>query len=111
MGSQMRMSGLISGIDTDSIISQLVSVRRAKVDKKIGDKTKLSWKQDAWKDLNKELKSLRSTASNLRFQSTYMKKTVKASDSSKVSVLASDGTVDSVQSKLAHLKLRPQDHS
>lgn len=98
MGSQMRMSGLISGIDTDSIISQLVSVRRAKVDKKVGEKTKLSWKQDAWKDLNKELKSLRSTASNLRFQSTYMKKTVKASDSSKVSVLASDGTVDSVQS-------------
>ena len=98
MGSQMRMSGLISGMDTDSIISQLVSVRRAKVDKKIGEKTKLSWKQDAWKDLNKELKSLRSAASNLRFTGTYMKKKVTPSDSSKVSVLASDGTVDSVQS-------------
>lgn len=98
MGSQMRMSGLISGIDTDSIISQLVSVRRAKVDKKIGEKTKLSWKQDAWKDLNKELKSLRSAASNLRFTGTYMKKKVTPSDSSKVSVVASDGIVDSVQS-------------
>ncbi len=97
MGSQMRMSGLISGIDTDSIISQLVSVRRAKVDKQIGDRTKLSWKQDAWKDLNKDLKSLKATVSNLRLSASYSKKTVRPSDSSKVSVLASDGTVDSVQ--------------
>ena len=97
MGSPMRMSGLISGIDTDSIISQLVSAKRANVDKKVGEKTKLSWKQDAWKDLNKELKSLKSTVSNLRLSASYSKKVVRPSDSSKVSVLASDGAVDSVQ--------------
>ncbi len=95
---QMRMTGLISGLDTDSIISQLVSVRRTKVDKKIGDQTKLSWKQDIWKDLNKELKSLQSTAQKMRFTSAYTKKTVKASDPNKVSVMAADGAVDSVQS-------------
>ncbi len=95
---QMRMTGLISGLDTDSIISQLVSVRRTKVDKKIGDQTKLSWKQDIWKDLNKELKSLQSTAQKMRFSSAYTKKTVKASDPNKVSVIAADGAVDSVQS-------------
>ncbi len=98
MGSQMRMSGLISGIDTDSIISQLVAVKRTKVDKTAGEKTKLTWKQDAWKDLNKDLKSLKATVSNLRLSTAYSKKTVRPSDSSKVSVLASDGTVDSVQS-------------
>ena len=98
MGSQMRLSGLISGMDTDSIISQLVSVRRVKVTKQIGNQTKLSWKQDIWKDLNKDSKSLQSTAQKMRFTSAYMKKTVKASNPNKVSVLAADGATDSVQS-------------
>ena len=98
MGSQMRLSGLISGMDTDSIISQLVSVRRTKVTKQIGNQTKLSWKQDIWKDLNKDLKALQASAQKMRFSSSYTKKTVKASDPNKVSVLAADGTTDSVQS-------------
>ena len=98
MGSQMRLSGLISGMDTDSIISQLVSVRRTKVDKQIGNQTKLSWKQDIWKDLNKDLKSLQSTAQKMRFTTAYLKKTVKASNSNKVSVIAADGATNSVQS-------------
>ncbi len=98
MGSQMRLSGLISGMDTDSIISQLVSVRRVKVTKQIGNQTKLSWKQDIWKDLNKDLKSLQSAAQQMRFTSAYMKKAVKASNPNKVSVLAADGATDSVQS-------------
>lgn len=98
MGSQMRLSGLISGMDTDSIISQLVSVRRVKVTKQIGNQTKLSWKQDIWKDLNKDLKSLQSAAQQMRFTSSYTKKTVKASNPNKVSVIASDGASDSVQS-------------
>lgn len=98
MGSQMRLSGLISGMDTDSIISQLVSVRRVKVDKQIGNQTKLSWKQDIWKDLNKDLKNLQSTAQKMRFSTAYLKKTVKASNPNKVSVIAADGATDSVQS-------------
>ncbi len=98
MGSPMRLSGLISGMDTDSIISQLVSVRRVKVNKQIGNQTKLSWKQDIWKDLNKDLKKLQSEAQKMRFTTAYTKKTVKASDPGKVSVLAADGTTDSVQS-------------
>jgi len=98
MGSQLRMSGLISGLDTDAIISSLVSVKKLKVTNTKGEQTKLSWKQEIWKDLNKELKSLQSAASNMRFSTAYQKKTVKASDSSKVSVIASDGATDSVQS-------------
>ncbi|MBR1861087.1 MAG: flagellar filament capping protein FliD [Lachnospiraceae bacterium] len=101
---QIRMSGLISGLDTDSIISQLVSVKRSKVNTEIGNRTKLSWKQDIWKDLNKELKTLKSTAEKMRFTSAYTKKAVRASDSSKVSVTAADGTTDSVQSlKISNL--------
>lgn len=95
---QLRMSGLISGLDTDAIISSLVSVRKQKVTTQKGNQTKHSWKQEIWKDLNKELKSLQSMASSMRFTGTYAKRKTKASDSSKVSVIASDGAPTSVQS-------------
>ncbi|MBO4899312.1 MAG: flagellar filament capping protein FliD [Lachnospiraceae bacterium] len=94
----MRMSGLISGLDTDNVISQLVSAKRMKVTKAKGDQTKLSWKQDIWKDLNKQLVSLRTTASNLRWSSAWNKKTTNVSNSSKASVITGSNAVDSVQS-------------
>ncbi len=94
----MRMSGLISGLDTDSLISQLVSAKRQKVTKAKGDQTKLSWKQDIWKDLNKQLVSLRTTASNLRWSTAWNKKTTNVSNSSKASVITGSNAVDSVQS-------------
>jgi flagellar hook-associated protein 2 len=95
---QLRMSGLISGLDTDAIISSLVSVRKMKVTTQKGNQTKLSWKQEIWKDLNKELKSLQSAAANMRYSTAYAKRKTKVSDSSKVSVIASDGAPTSVQS-------------
>ena len=94
----MRMSGMISGLDTDSLISSLVSAKRLKVTKTTGEKTKLSWKQEKWKDLNKQLVSLRSTALNMRYTSSWQKKTTSVSDSTKASVITGSGAVNSVQS-------------
>ena len=94
----MRMSGLISGLDTDTLVSQLVSAKRLKVTKKKGDQTKLSWKQETWKDLNKQLTSLRTMASNLRWSTAWNKKTTNVSNSAKASVITGSGAVDSVQS-------------
>ena len=53
----MRLSGLMSGMDTESIVQELVAVRRTKVETATKAQTKLEWKQDAWKDLNKKLKN------------------------------------------------------
>ncbi len=97
MADKLRMSGLISGMDTESIISALVSNRKAKVDKTKGAQTKLEWKQEVWKDLNKDLKSLQSAAQNMRFSTAYAQKTTKVSNPNKASVISSGSAVDSVQ--------------
>lgn len=95
----MRLSGLMSGMDTESIVQQLVESRRVKVDTAKKDQTKLEWKQEVWKDLNKKLKSLHTKyAGNMRFTSAYAKKTTKVSDSNAVSVLTGENAVDGVQS-------------
>ena len=93
-----RLTGLMSGMDTESLISQLMEARKTKVDKKTKEQTKLSWKQDAWKDLNTKIKNLQSKfVSNMRFTSSYAKKTTKVSNSSAVSVITGENAVDGVQ--------------
>ncbi|MCM1026294.1 MAG: flagellar filament capping protein FliD [Roseburia sp.] len=93
----MRLSGLMSGMDTESIVQQLVQAKQVKVDTAKKDQTKLEWKQEIWKDLNKKLKSLQSRVGNLRFTSAYTQKTTKVSDSSAVSVITGEGAVNGVQ--------------
>lgn len=94
----MRLSGLMSGMDTESIIQDLVSVRRKKVDDVKKAQKKLAVKQDAWKSLNAKLKNLQSKYFGaMRFADAYSKKTTKVSNSSIVSVITGDKAVNGVQ--------------
>ncbi|MDE6635165.1 MAG: hypothetical protein K2K09_00985, partial [Lachnospiraceae bacterium] len=54
----MRMSGLFSGMDTDSIVSQLMEAKSIKKTRVENQKTKLEWTQDKRKDLNTKLYAL-----------------------------------------------------
>ena len=95
----MRLTGMYSGLDTDSVIKELVKAKSTKVDKAKKSKTKTEWKQEAWTDLNKKIKNLFSgTLSNLRFSTTYKKKTTSVSNSSAVSVITGDSAMNGVQS-------------
>ena len=94
----MRLTGMYSGLDTDSVIKELVKAKSAKVDKAKKEKTKTEWKQEAWTDLNKKIKSLFSgTLSNLRFSTSYKKKTTSISNSSAVSVITGEAAMNGVQ--------------
>ena len=94
----MRLSGLMSGMDTESIIQQLVEAKRTKVNNAKREQTKLEWKQDIWKDLNKKLKNLQSKyLDNMRFTTAYSKKTTKVSNSNAVSVITGESAVNGVQ--------------
>ena len=95
----MRLSGLMSGMDTEGVIEQLVMARRTKVDNAKKAQTKVQWKADAWKTLNAKIKKLYDGAlSNMRFESSYMKKVTKVSNSSVVSVITGANAMNSVQS-------------
>ncbi len=93
----MRLSGLMSGMDTEGVIQQLVEARSTKVKTAKNSQTKLEWKQEIWKGLNTKLRSLQSKLNDLRFTGGYSKKTTKISDSSVASVLTSGDAVNSIQ--------------
>lgn len=94
----MRMTGINSGLDTETIIQELVAARRTKVDKLTKEQTKLEWKQDVWKGLNDKIKKFfNGTLSNLRYESSFMKKTTKVSNANLVSIETEGTAMDSVQ--------------
>ncbi len=93
----IRMTGLTSGLDTDSIVQALVSAYSLKTEKYEKAKTKTEWKQDAWKSLNTKIYSLYTTASSMRFSSAYNLKKTTVSDAVKATVSAGSGAVDGTQ--------------
>lgn len=94
----IRLSGLISGMDTDAMVEELVKAYSTKKDKYVKAQTKLEWKQDAWKELNTKIYNFYSKSlSNLRFSNAFSKKTASAS-SSKATVTASSNSVIGTQS-------------
>ncbi len=89
MSSGMRLTGLISGMDTESMVNELVKASSTKLDKAKQDKQLLEWKKEAWQGLNTKLYDFYKTeVSSLRLASTFKLKSATSSDESKVSIKA-----------------------
>ena len=103
----IRMTGLNSGLNTDSIVQALMSAQRTKQTKIKNKQTKLEWKQEKWAALNTKLYNFyKGPLSSMRFSKNYRTKAASSSNTTKVTanatVNASTGTykvkVDSLAS-------------
>jgi len=93
-----RITGMYSGLDTESLIQDLMKARRTKSEKLTKTQTKTEWKQEKWKTLNTKLSNLMSnTVSALRWSTTYQKKKTSVSNTNAVSVITGEGAMNSVQ--------------
>lgn len=92
----IRITGMNSGLDTDSIITELVSAYKAKGDKYVKEQTKLSWTQDLWKSLNTKIFNFYKSLDKLRLGSSVKKKTT-VSDPSKATITAAGNSVNGTQ--------------
>ena len=98
MSNRMRMSGINSGMDTQSIVEQLVQAKSTKKENIKKEQTKLGWKQDAWKSLNSKLYSLYSEKfGTLKMQGSFKAKKASIVDSSIASVTADGSAVNGTQ--------------
>lgn len=86
------LSGMISGMDTDSIVKAMLSGQTAKKTK-IDNKVQINkWTTEAWSGLNKKIYSFYTDfASKLRMQSSYMTKKASSSNENAVGVKAASG--------------------
>lgn len=85
----LRLPGLSSGMDTDTVIKELMNAQSLKKTKIEQKRTKLEWKQEKWKDLNAKIYKLYTDQiSKLRMQSGYQTKKVSSSDETKLTATA-----------------------
>lgn len=94
----IRITGMASGLDTDSMVKELVSAYHKKGETFTKAQTKMEWKQEAWTDLNKKVKSFFSKyVDDMRYSSAYAKKKTTVSDTSKATVVAANNAVNGTQ--------------
>lgn len=90
----IQMSGIASGMDTQSIIADLMKAERTKVDVVDKRKTLVEWKKEAWSDMNAKLYTFyKESVYSLKMSSTYQKKNLTSSNESLVTVTNSTSAV------------------
>jgi flagellar hook-associated protein 2 len=105
LNSRMRLSGLASGLDTDSIIKQIMRVERMKVDKIKQDKALLEWKRDDYRSVINSIRSFRDEflevlkpQTNFRSPSAFAGYATKSSNEAIATVTAGAGAASTTHS-------------
>lgn len=94
----MRITGLTSGLDTDSMVQELVSASSSKKESLEKAQTKHEWKQEKWKDLNAKVYSFfNKQLANLKYEGSYIKKKTTIGDSTIASVVGADTVANGSQ--------------
>lgn len=91
----MRMTGLVSGMDTESMVKELVSASSEKVNKIKQKKQDVEWKKEIWSGLNTKIYNFYKTQlSAFKTVSNYKTKKATASDETKVTIKAGAGATN-----------------
>lgn len=88
----MKIGGLATGMDIDEMVEKLMSAERIPLDKMEQDKTELTWKRDAYRDMNKSMLELDNMMLSMKKGSTYNSKSVTSSNEAAVTGTASSDT-------------------
>lgn len=86
MAGSASIGGIVSGLDTESIISELTSLRRAPQVRLQGRKTALQKQLEAWDSLKTQLASLKSAAAALKQAAAFTRTTGTSTNSDLVTV-------------------------
>jgi flagellar hook-associated protein 2 len=98
INKSLRLSGLSSGLDTDTIVKGLMSGYQLKLDQQSQKTTKLQWTADAYREINTLIKSFREkhlsvlSSMNMMSEAAYSSYTVNmltTTDAASVSVSSS----------------------
>jgi len=91
----LRIGGLASGMDIDSLVEQLMTAERTPLDKLNQKKTYTEWQRDDYREMNSLLLDLDTSIFNgIGKQANYIKKSVAISDPDAITVKNVNSTID-----------------
>lgn len=85
----MRIGGLASGMDIDTMVKDLMKAERIPLDKLKQKKQVLEWQRDDYRSMNTLLLNFRSELTTMRLSSTYRARGTTSTAESKVTATAS----------------------
>jgi flagellar hook-associated protein 2 len=91
----LRIGGLASGMDIDSIVRDLMKAERMPLDKLRQKKTQLEWRRDDYRSMNTLLLDFRKELTNMKLSASYRARTVTSMAEDKVSASASSAASQS----------------
>src|SRR5690625_5351272 len=101
----MRVGGLATGMDIESMVNKLMEAERIPLTKMEQNRTELTCKRDAYRDLNRGLLELDELMNTMKRPSTYRSKLVTSSQEQSVTASstssASNGAYNIEVSQLA----------
>ena len=107
--SSSGLSGLASGVDTESMVKSMLSGIQTKIDQQNQKKTQLEWKQDAYRDVISKINSFQSkyldisSGTSLRLTSTYSKMNTESSSSAVKIISASSDAAEEMNIQVAQV--------
>ncbi|HYF76251.1 MAG TPA: flagellar filament capping protein FliD [Symbiobacteriaceae bacterium] len=90
--SNISLGGLISGMDTDTMVEKIMDVERIRALREESRVASLAAVQSAWKEVKGSLQSLRSSLDGIRLASTFEARKASSSDDSVATVSAAAGS-------------------
>ena len=116
--STTRITGLNSGIDTDSLVEQLMSAESSKYKSLQRKSQKVTWQQEAYRSVISKLQTFQSkwfgtsqTSTNFRYSTAFknFKNSVKAADGTDSSAITVNSSTTSANYKINVTKLAKND--
>lgn len=84
----MRIGGIASGIDTESIIRDMMAAQKLPLNKITQKKQYIEWQLDDYRSANRDIRSMRDGLFDMTRKSTYMAKSVSVSNENAVNIRA-----------------------
>lgn len=92
-GNYLRVGGLASGMDLDSIVKDLMRAERLPLDKLQQERQLWEWRKEAYREINTSLNKLREEVFQLKLQGTFMVKEAESSHEAVVTAAAGANAV------------------
>ncbi|MGM0923177.1 MAG: flagellar hook-associated protein 2 [Bacillota bacterium] len=84
----VRIGGLASGMDIDSLVADLMKAERMPLDKLKQNKQTLEWQRDGYREMNSLLFAFRNATFDMKLSSNYRARATNSSNSDKVTATA-----------------------
>ncbi len=91
----MRIGGLASGMDIDSIVADLMKAQRMPLDKLKQKKQTLEWQRDDYRSMNTLLLDFRSELTQMKLSTNYRARTTTSTNETKISATATSAATQS----------------